>query len=549
MGILSFWLYLLRTKSLATMTNPFSHRSVLKGSHKPLPNAKPVSGLQKSDMMNVTLKLRPAKPLPNLLDPQVHQNFTPLTREQFAQEYGTSQSDLDVIETFTKHEGFTIVRVEAHKRAVEIRGSVEQMEAAFGVMLRNYQDAKGKVFRGRSGDILIPDELKDIVQGVFGLDNRPIATPKIRRLHQAAAAGSALNSSSYSYYPTQVAQLYNFPSGATGKGQAIGIIELDGGYNQTEINTYYTNQGFTAPNITAVSVDGGTNNPGTTVSDSDGEVALDIEVAGTVAPNAAIVVYFAGNTSQAFQDAVSAAVHDSTNNPSVISISWGSPEDPSYGSYYTSFDQEMQAAATMGLTICVAAGDSGSTDGENDGKVHVDYPASSPYALGCGGTSLSANTQSDSIESEVVWNDSEGATGGGVSDIFPLPTYQSNSSVPVSPNTGKTGRGVPDVAGNADPSTGYSILLGGQTQPIGGTSAVAPLMAGLVARLNEQLGKNAGFLNPTLYANPTIFRDITQGNNDTLGDGTNQWAAGPGWDPCSGNGVPNGSTWLAVFQA
>jgi kumamolisin len=241
-------------------------------------------------------------------------------------------------------------------------------------------------------------------------------------------------------------------------------------------------------------------------------------------------------------------VHDSTNNPSVISISWGSPEDPSYGSYYTSFDQEMQAAATMGITICVAAGDSGSTDGENDGKVHVDYPASSPYALGCGGTSLSADTQSDSIASEVVWNDSEGATGGGVSDIFPLPAYQSNASVPVSPNTGKTGRGVPDVAGNADPSTGYNILLGGQTQPIGGTSAVAPLMAGLVARLNEQLGKNAGFLNPTLYANPTIFRDITQGNNDTLGDGTSQWAAGPGWDPCSGNGVPNGSTWLAVFQ-
>ncbi len=530
------------------MTTPFSQHFVLKGSHKPLPDAKPVTGLQKSDMMTVTMKLRPSKPLPDLLDPQVHKDFKPLTREEFAQQYGTSQSDLNVIEAFAKHAGLTIVREEPHKRAVALKGTVEQMESAFKVMLRNYQDAKGKVFRGRSGDILIPTELKDIVQGVFGLDNRPIATPKIRKLLKPATTPSTLNASSYNYYPTQVAQLYGFPTGATGKNQTIGIIELDGGYNQAEINSYYTSQGFTAPKLTAVSVDGGANNPGTTVSDSDGEVTLDIEVAGTVAPDAAIAVYFAGNTSQAFQDAVSAAVHDSTNNPSVISISWGSPEDPTYGSYYTSFDQELQAAATMGITICVAAGDSGSTDGENDGKLHVDYPSSSPYALGCGGTTLSANTQTDSISSEIVWNDSEGATGGGVSDIFPLPSYQSGSSVPASPNTGKVGRGVPDVAGNADPSTGYTILLGGQLQPIGGTSAVAPLMAGLVARLNEQLGKNAGFLNPTLYANPSIFRDITQGNNDTLGNGNNQWAAGPGWDPCSGNGVPIANVWLSVLQ-
>jgi kumamolisin len=278
-------------------------------------------------------------------------------------------------------------------------------------------------------------------------------------------------------------------------------------------------------------------------------VTLDIEVAGTIAPDARIVVYFAGNTSKSFQDAVNAAIHDTTNNPSVISISWGGPEDTSETAYYTTFDQDFQSAATLGISVCAAAGDSGSSDGAGDGKPHVDYPASSPYVLGCGGTTLVANVQTDTITSEVVWNepDNGGATGGGVSDIFPLPSYQSGAGVPVSRNTGKTGRGVPDVAGDADPATGYNILLGGQSEPIGGTSAVAPLMAGLLARINEQLGKSAGFINPQLYANPSVCRDITKGNNDTV-SGTNTYAAGTGWDACTGNGVPDGTKLLAALQ-
>ena len=530
------------------MSTPYSKRLVLPGSRKSAPPGQPTDGIQQTDLLNVNLKLRPGRPLPNLTDPAVHRGFTPLSREAFGAQYGTSPADIAAVEAFAHHEGFSVIRVEPHKRVVEIRGTVAQMEHTFQVSLSLYKDAQGCVFRGRTGDVSIPSELEGIVQGVFGLDTRAIASPKIRRRHSATTGIRAARADT-SYNPTDIARLYNFPDGVTGKGQCIGIIELGGGYTTSDIDTFYKNLGLSSPTVVAVPVDGGKNDFGTTVSDSDGEVTLDIEVAGTVAPDATIAVYFAGNTSKAFQDAVSTAIHDTTNKPSVVSISWGGPEDTSYGSYYTTFDEELQAAATMGITICVAAGDSGSSDGVSDGKYHVDYPSSSAYALGCGGTTLQANVQTDSITSEVVWNEpgNGGATGGGVSDIFGLPTYQSGSNVPVSANTGKAGRGVPDVAGDADPATGYNILLGGQTEPIGGTSAVAPLMAGLVARLNEALGKPVGFLNPILYANPSVCRDITQGNNDTVGSGTT-YPAGPGWDACTGNGVPDGGMLLEVLK-
>jgi kumamolisin len=555
------------------MNTPFSEHITLKGSKKPAPDGTAVDGIQKSTPVNITLRLRSAQPLPDLLDPEIRSHFKPLSREDFAAQYGTTEEDIAVVRAFALHAGLNVIQVEPRKRAVELQGTVTQLETAFKVTLSNYTDPQGRTFRGRTGDILIPKELEEIVEGVFGLDTRPVAAPKIkRRLLPGAGTGvqSGTGSSGTgagvqsgpgtgiqaraavkdtSYYPTDIARLYNFPEGATGKNQCIAIIELGGGYTTSDINTYYQNLGFSAPDLISIPVDGGSNDPGTTVSDSDGEVTLDIEVAGTIAPDARIAVYFAGNTTKSFQDAVNAAIHDTTNKPSIISISWGGPEDTSETSYYTTFDQDFQSAATLGITVCAAAGDSGSSDGVNDGNPHVDYPASSPYVLGCGGTTLQANVQTDTISSEVVWNepDNGGATGGGVSDIFALPSYQANAKVPLSPNTGKAGRGVPDVAGDADPATGYNILLGGQSEPIGGTSAVAPLMAGLLARINEQLGKSAGFIHPRLYANPSVCRDITQGNNDTV-SGTSQYVAGPGWDACTGNGVPDGTKLLGILQ-
>jgi kumamolisin len=267
---------------------------------------------------------------------------------------------------------------------------------------------------------------------------------------------------------------------------------------------------------------------------------LDIEVAGAVAPGANIVVYFAPNTDQGFLDAITTAVHDTANAPSVISISWGSAEPNWSAQALAAFDQAFAEAGQVGVTVCVAAGDHGSADDITDGSAHVDFPASSPHVLGCGGTELEASN--GQISSELVWNSGDVATGGGVSVVFPLPDYQSAAGV-----LNQSGRGVPDVAGDADPATGYLVRVDGQEFPIGGTSAVAPLWAALIALMNQQLGHPVGFLNPLLYTQPAAgtFHDITQGSNDVSGLGV--YTSGPGWDPCTGQGSPDGQHLLAAL--
>ena len=230
--------------------------------------------------------------------------------------------------------------------------------------------------------------------------------------------------------------------------------------------------------------------------------------------------------------------------PSVISISWGGAEDSWTQQSQAAMNAALQDAATLGVTVTAAAGDNGSTDGVGDGGLHVDFPASSPYILACGGTTLEGS--GNTISSEVVWNEianNEGATGGGVSNAFALPAYQSSAGVPAQPKTGFVGRGVPDVAGDADPTTGYLILVDGQNAVVGGTSAVAPLWAALIALINQQLGSPVGFVNPALYGLQNSFNDITTGNNDDSNLG--YFSARAGWDPCTGLGSPNGAAILA----
>jgi kumamolisin len=289
-----------------------------------------------------------------------------------------------------------------------------------------------------------------------------------------------------------------------------------------------------------VSVAGGANTPG---GDADGEVMLDIELIGALAPGAAIAVYFAPNTDQGFYEAISQAAHDSARHTTVMSISWGGPENGWTASALTAMQSALEDAAALGVTVTVASGDGGSSDGESGAEPHVDFPASSPYALACGGTKLLSS--GGVITSEVTWNETqsgEGATGGGVSVQFPLPAWQTNAAVPKAPN-GQAGRGVPDVAGNADPQTGYQVLVDAQPQVIGGTSAVAPLWAALAARLNQKLGSPLGEVHAALYQiGPRAFHDIMSGNNGA-------YQAGPGWDPCTGLGSPQGEALLAALGA
>ena len=518
----------------------------LPGSEKAAPMATPLTTLDTNEVLTVTVRIRRKQSLSPLVNTATE---TPkvITRRAYASQYGADPSVVKQIEAFATAYDLSLVQQDLARRSVMLRGTVAQMENAFGVSLMNYELSDGTVFRGRSGAINVPEELVYEIEGVFGLDNRPQAQPHFQVYNPSAETQVIALAATSSFTPPQLAKLYNYPTGVTGKGQCIAIIELGGGFRQADITAYFSGLGVKAPTVVAVSVDGGHNAPSTADS-ADGEVMLDIEVAGGVAPGATIVVYFAPNTDQGFLDAITMAMHDIKYKPSVISISWGSAEKNWTPQALNSFNQAFQAAAALGITVCAAAGDTGSDDSAGDGKVHVDFPASSPFVLACGGTKLTAS--SSAITAEVVWHASNtSATGGGISDVFDLPTYQQASHVPPSVNDGiRVGRGVPDVAAVADPATGYSVRVDGKTFIIGGTSAVAPLMAGLIALVNQQIGKPIGFIHPTIYAHPTAFRDITQGNNKTT-KGSKGYSAASGWDACTGLGVADGKKLATVVTS
>ncbi len=460
-----------------------------------------------------------------------------LSRDEYAARHGASADDIAKVEAFAKAHGLAVVASSAPRRTIVLSGTAASLSEAFGATLAQFEH-DGGTYRGRIGTVSVPGDLAGIVEGVFGLDNRPQASPHFQILGADGVAVARAPGASFT--PPQLAALYGFPTGVDGSGQCIAIIELGGGFKPADIDASFTGLKLPVPNVKAISVDGGRNHP-TNANSADGEVMLDIEVAAAIAPKATIAVYFAPNTNQGFLDAITTAVHDTTHKPSVISISWGSAESNWTHQAMTQFDQAFQAAASMGVTVCCAAGDNGSADGVADGKPHVDFPASSPFALGCGGTKLTAS--GTAIASEVVWNENAktSATGGGVSGFFAVPGYQQKVKVPPVSGGSKTGRGVPDVAGDADPNSGYRVRVDGQALVIGGTSAVAPLWAGLVALMNQKLGKPVGYLNPLLYGSLVgkgAFRDIVSGNNGS-------YSAGNGWDPCTGWGSPVGSKLLA----
>ncbi len=506
---------------------PYETRVPLAGSErKPVREAKEIGPVASDEVVHATVVLRRRGADPDL-------SHGPRSREEYGVLHGAAPDDLDAIEQFANEFGLTVVQRNAPDRTVVLAGTAEAMQEAFGTSLTDYELSEGgRRFRGRSGPVTIPSELKDSVMAVLGLDNRPVARPHVRKDKRAMPVGV--------FTPVQVAQLYSFPAGVQGTGQTIAILELGGGYRTKDLRTYFKKLGLAAPAVSAVSVDGASNAPGVD-EDSDGEVMLDIEVSGAVAPGVKLFVYFAPNTDQGFHDAIVAAAHDTVRQPSILSISWGGPENTWTDQALTAMNAALQDAAAMGVTVTVAAGDDGATDGSPDNSLQVDFPAASPFVLACGGTKLVA--AATVISDEEVWNElasNEGATGGGVSRVFAIPSWQTAAKVPLQPDTSFAGRGVPDVAGDADPVTGYVTRTDGQDGVIGGTSAVAPLWAGLIALLNHQLGRRLGFVNPLLYQNGGAFHDVLKGNNG-------HYDAGQGWDACTGLGSPNGAALLKAL--
>jgi len=523
---------------------------LLEGSERiPLPLAQLVGKTPPTQMLTVTVALYPQEQIPKPGAPGSRSlsdaTAEPGTHAQVLERFGASETAIAKVHAFAQEQGLHVIDTNKAARTVKLSGTVEQMEQAFHVDLYEY-DHPGGQYRGRSGGIYLPANLIPLVSGVFGLDNRPVATPHLRRAEEAAPRVAGEEGLS----ARDMAKIYEFPDNLNGAGQTIAILEFNSlrngvpkgtGFKPSDLALYFGDLGLPMPDVRQVLVPGGINDPGIDAN-ADSEVLLDIQVAGAVASGAQIDVYFSQNTGAGWLAALDEVFTKAAQRTSVISISWGASEDSAFwsGQLIGELEQRFSLADQLGITICCASGDNGSSDGVLDGGAHVDYPASSPGVLGCGGTLVTV--VGDTLIEEEVWNDpGGGATGGGVSTLFPfVPDWQSAAGVPVSVTTGFEGRGVPDVAGNASPQAAYRIVQDGVWRVIGGTSAVAPLWAGLIVCLNQHLGARLGFANPRLYqaaARSGVFRDIILGDN---GD----YTAGMGWDPCTGLGSPNATALL-----
>jgi len=530
-----------------------------------LPSAHAVADANPQETVKVTVYVRPrSAEIPDINIEQA--NETPpqwrsyLTPQQFSEMLGADPAELDKVAEWATSQGLSVVEKSPVKRSVVLEGSAETLGRAFGTELKEYEHPTGR-YRGRTGPVLVPQDLSNIIEAVFGLDNRRVGRAYLRRGRRPITSHAAQPPNIY--FAPQVASIYNFPPGADGNGQTIGIfafngrvgdtgIQALGGYDPAQLKTYFDTLRLAVPEIADVVVHGPGNVPGdgTDPNDVTEEVLLDIQVAGGCAPRARLVVYFTEFTEQGWVDAIVTAATDEQHNPSVISISYGNPEDANDVSLWTKaairkVNEAFRTAALRGMTVCCASGDDGARDQVNDRLAHVDFPASSPWVLACGGTRL--ETSLGSVR-ETVWNDGPGsAGGGGVSRLFGVPSYQRFVALPRSINPGhRFGRVVPDVSGDADPDTGFLIVgPSGQFEgPIGGTSATAPLWAALIAVINQVIGTRVGFLNPVLYKFMAsgVLRDITIGDNGG-------YSAGPGFDACTGLGSPDGTRLLAGLYA
>ncbi|HTT00519.1 MAG TPA: S53 family peptidase [Steroidobacteraceae bacterium] len=509
--------------------------------------------------LELTIGVRRVKPVPDLSDldnvKPAHRKY--LKRADLARDYGSDPKAVSAIEAYAKEHHLVITRNERASARMGLAGTVADLSTAFGVTLYDYSHPQLGQFHARTGPVHVPEELITAITGVFGFNNHRIMH---RRLHRSSKLADLSVPARPWFIPTELAPLYQFPT-VDAKAQCIGLLEFGGGVEAADVTAYFKKIEQPAPSIKVVALDGVSTDAGSD-PDSTGEVMLDIDVAGSLGGGSKLAVYFSTFDEKGLVDALSAVINDSTNDPSVVSISWGWVENAPFNAGTVLWspaaiehcNESFLAAAQLGISVCVSTGDDGSEAQEKDGHAHVNFPATSPYVLAVGGTTLHAGKASaGSVQvTEVVWNDGPGSgTGGGVSDITPVPAWQKNK-VPPSINPGHfAGRAIPDVAANADPETGYYMMTGGKFQIFGGTSASAPLWAALIARLNVAIGNRVGNINALLYSSigpAGTLRDVTQGNNDTDGLLEGQFPAGPGWDACTGWGVPDGEKLLSALR-
>ncbi|GLY17062.1 kumamolisin [Kineosporia sp. NBRC 101677] len=486
----------------------------------------------------LTLLLRRRAPLPNALleTPAV------ISLDELAAQYGAAPDDVQLVKDVLGARGLEVT--DAGDRLVTVEAGLAALTSVFGASLRLFEGEDpfrpGPVhYRRLAGDLLLPAELDGVVLSVVGLETQPVARPEFY------TPDGEPNSV---YSPIELGRLYRFPADMDGTGQRLAVVSLGGNCHPEDLQAYFTGLGLTPPSITHISVDGADISPPTgPATKFDLEVTLDLQISGALAPGAQILNYVTRNNGQGILLGLRAAIH-ATPAPTAISLSWGSPEITYSGQLALAMHDLFEDAAALGITVCAASGDTGSVSGMKDGGHHVNFPASDPYVLACGGTTLIADVQTNTIHAETTWNTgTSSATGGGVSGVFDLPDWQAAADVPKRSGSDDPGRGVPDVAANADNNTGYQVLLGGRQICVGGTSAATPLWAALICRLTQSLGQPLGLLQPLIYQDLQA-NSVTAGFRDVINGDNGGYAARPGWDANTGLGSPHGEDLLAVLR-
>jgi kumamolisin len=487
-----------------------------------------------------------------------------MSREELERSYASSGEDMDAVAAALRGYGLEELARTPSARSMRMTGSAAQMDAAFGANLGVYRRTNGTQFRGREGDLRIPKDLDGIVTGVFGLDQRRVArrVPGIPPYQgtAAAVAEGALT-------PTDLEERYRFPAGEA-EGQTIAIAEFGGAYFPSDLAAFCREQGRPEPTVRQV----GLGVPVLTeeqvmalpldqreqVLEEAGEVNMDVQIVAGLCSAAEIVVYFTRFDQKGWVDLLNEVIKGTPAGPVTVSVSWGLAEDsPDFSAAARkAIDERLQAAALLGVTVCVSSGDDGSGDQMQDGQAHVNFPASSPHVLAVGGTMLED-------DQEVTWWQSPGdrahgggATGGGISRVFAKPHWQ-NVEVSAPDGSGQAGRIIPDIAALAGPPF-YQLVLLGKPAPNGGTSASAPLWAALIARSAAALVPQRApvFLAPLLYGSgpdghplgTSVCRDITTGHNRSTPPAWG-FSAGRGFDAVSGWGVPDGPPLVGTQRA
>src|SRR5579862_559131 len=449
-----------------------------------------------------------------------------LTRDELRSNRSRELADArEPFEDFATHADLNL-RWDLGRRCVHVIGHAHSMQRAFDTCLRLYSNGHYR-FRARSDALRVPANVAPWIQAVLGFDRRAVVN------RPQAQAGQ---STSLGLWPSEIARLYKLPSEDDGAGQCVGLIALGGGYWPEDLAKALANMNLPMPLVVDSGV-GDAKNQFNGGDSSDQEIALDLQVLAGIVPGARIVVYFAGNDTKSLAAAIEQAVSDTVNRPQVLSISWGSAEKFWTPSSRAAIETALADAVNVKMTVVAAAGDGLATAGISDGTAHVLYPASSPLVLACGGTRMLLSDDGKSLTDELVWNDGFSGSGGGISDVFDLPDYQRDASLPNSINAGRRGRGVPDVAAMAAQEPGYKVVVGGETIIKDGTSAATPLWAALIALANSKRGRPLGSVHDFLYKNPLTCRQVLEGNNRSGGIG---YDAGPGWNACTGWGVPKG---------